>query len=47
MGEAAAANLQFQRTAREASASYETHVVRSLDEAFALHRKLSRTTAPP
>jgi len=42
VGEAASANLQLQRTQREAHAGYEMHTVRTLEEAFALHRKLWR-----
>jgi hypothetical protein len=40
VGVAASANLQFQRIQREAHVGYETHTVRSLDEAHVLHRKL-------
>ena len=44
VGNAATANLQFQRTQREAKVGYEMHSVRTLADARALHRKLSRAT---
>jgi hypothetical protein len=47
VGDAAAASLQFQRTQREANVQYDSHIVASLEEAHALHRKLARAAAAP